>query len=216
MPLPMKRNSKLKKIVLITVVALVLLMLLMRINILPPLGNIFYRQPLKIDNTNILIKEIKPLAQLVTVTAYQELVIDSIKYHRPGLTDQLIRMTTPVPTSTQYDELVLIARGRVMGGTDLEKLRKEDLYVKNDSASVLLPASSVLDVIINPSDFETFSEKGVWESEEVTILKESARSILEKQAIQQGLLQKADLQAILIMKNFLQAAGFKKIQVAIR
>jgi Protein of unknown function (DUF4230) len=212
----MKLTGKLKKIILIAAGIVLLLILLMRVNLLPSLGNIFYRQPLKIDNTGILVKEIRPLAQLVTVTAYDELVIDSIKYNRPGFTDQLIRITTPLPIATNYDELVLIARGRVIAGTDLNKLNTSDVFVLKDSASVILPAATVLDVIINPSDFETFSEKGTWESEEVTILKETARSILQKRVVQQGLLQKANLQATVVMKNFLLAAGFKKINVQIK
>ncbi len=127
----------------------------------------------------------------------------------------MLRMASPVPVNTNYDELVLIAHGRVIAGTDLDKIGVADVYVTKDSASILLPSAIVLDVIINPSDFETFSEKGIWESEEVTILKESARGILQKRALQQGLLQKANLQAILTMKKFLLAAGFKKINVAV-
>lgn len=204
-----------KKILFTLAVLIVLLLLLMRVNFLPSLGNIFYRQPMQIDDTKILIKEIRPLGQLVTVTAYDELVMDSIKYNKPGVADQLLRMASPVPVNSNYDELVLIAHGRVLAGTDLNKIAATDVYVKKDSASVLLPPAVVLDVIINPSDFETFSESGIWESEEVTILKESARNILQKRALQQGLLQKANLQAVLTIKNFLSAAGFKKINVAI-
>jgi Protein of unknown function (DUF4230) len=211
----MKRISKMKKILFPLAGLILLLLLLMRVNFLPSLGNIFYRQPMQIDDTKILIKEIRPLGQLVTVTAYDELVMDSIKYNKPGVADQLLRMASPVPVNSNYDELVLIAHGRVLAGTDLNKIAVTDVYVKKDSASVLLPPAVVLDVIINPSDFETFSESGIWESEEVTILKESARTILQKRALQQGLLQKANLQAVLTIKNFLSAAGFKKINVAI-
>jgi hypothetical protein len=191
-------------------------MLLMRINVLPSLGNIFSRKAILIDNTNILIREIRPLAQLVTVAAHEEIVLDSIKYHEPGLANKFLRLTTPLPVSLQYDELVLIVRGKVMAGIDLEQLRLADVSVSKDSVSITLPAATVLDVIMNPSDVETFSEKGEWEAEEVTILKESARTILRQRALKQGLLQKANLQATLILKNFLQAAGFKKIQVVVR
>jgi Protein of unknown function (DUF4230) len=212
----MKRISKMKKILLPVAGLVLILLLLMRVNFLPSLGNIFYRQPMQIDDTKILIKEIRPLAQLVTVTAYDELVMDSVRYNQPGVTDQLLRMASPVPININYDELVLIAHGRIIAGTDLNKIGITDVYVNKDSASVLLPSATVLDVIINPSDFETFIEKGIWESEEVTILKESARGILQKRALQQGLLQKANLQAVLTIKNFLLAAGFKKTNVAVK
>jgi hypothetical protein len=212
----MKQFNKVKRTLIILVSIALLLVLLMRINILPSLGNIFYRQPLMIDNTKILIKEIRPLAQLTTVTAYDELVMDSVKYNPPGLADKLLHMATPIPINTNYDELVIIARGRVIAGTDLDKLTADDLFVEKDSASIVLPQATLLDVIINPSDFETFSEKGIWESEEVNFVKESARSVMQTRAIRQGILQKANLQAVIIMRNFLLAAGFKKISVTVR
>jgi hypothetical protein len=212
----MKQFNKVKRTLIILVSIALLLVLLMRINILPSLGNIFYRQPLMIDNTKILIKEIRPLAQLTTVTAYDELVMDSVKYNPPGLADKLLHMATPIPINTNYDELVIIARGRVIAGTDLDKLTAADLFVEKDSASIVLPQATLLDVIINPSDFETFSEKGIWESEEVNFVKESARSVMQTRAIRQGILQKANLQAVIIMRNFLLAAGFKKISVTVR
>lgn len=213
----MKQLNKIKRILIILVSIALLLALLMRINILPSLGNIFYRQPLMIDNTKILIKEIRPLAQLTTIIAYDEVVMDSVKYHSPGgLVDKLLHMATPIPVNSNYDELVIIARGRVIAGADLNKLTTTDVFVQKDSASIIIPAASVLDVIINPSDFETFSEKGDWESEEVSFVKESARNIIKNRALRQGILQKANLQSVITMRNFLLALGFKKISVTVK
>jgi hypothetical protein len=212
----MKQINKIKRIFIVLLCAVLLLVLLMRINILPSLGNIFYRQPLMINDTKILIKEIRPLAQLTTITAYDEVVMDSVKYNSPGLADKLLHMAMPVPVNTNYDELVIIARGRVTAGADLNKLAGADVFVKKDSASIILPAATVLDVIINPSDFETFSEKGDWESEEVSFVKESARNILKNRALRQGILEKANLQAVITMRNFLLALGFKKINVTVK
>jgi Protein of unknown function (DUF4230) len=212
----MKQLNKIKKILIAILCIVLLLALLMRINILPSLGNIFYRQPLMIDDTKILIKEIRPLAQLTTITAYDEVVMDSVKYKKPGLTDKLLHMAMPVPVNSNYDELVIIARGRVIAGSDLNNLATNDVFVQKDSASLILPIATVLDVIINPSDFETFSEKGDWESEEVSFVKESARNIIKNRALRQGILEKANLQAVITMRNFLLALGFKKINVTVK
>lgn len=212
----MKQLNKIKKILIAILCIVLLLALLMRINILPSLGNIFYRQPLMIENTKILIKEIRPLAQLTTITAYDEIVMDSVKYHKPGLADKLLHMALPVPVNINYDELVIVARGRVIAGADLNKLATTDVFVQKDSASIILPAATILDVIINPSDFETFSEKGDWESEEVNFVKESARNIIKNRALRQGIVEKANLQAVITMRNFLLALGFKKINVTVK
>lgn len=190
-----------------------LVLLLLNIKI-PDIKNIFRSRPVVIDNTPILIKEIRELAQLCTITSADEVVADS----------SVIRLKSPVealiPDLSGFGQLpisgkslVIIGRGKVIAGVDLQKLSTQSVYVKDDSISLTLPESEILDIIMNPSGFEIFSETGDWSSEAVTAVKMKVRDKMVMRSLQQGILSKANLRSIMLMENFLYSLGFRKISV---
>lgn len=182
---------------------LVLILLLLVIIFLFKRLNIFHGwftyKPLLIDNTPLVIKEIKSIAELNTATLYQDIVVDSIA-------------PATIPYAAKR-EIVLIIKGEVTASIDLQNLADKDVFVKDDSVSISLPAATIRDVIINPSSIETFFEFGKWTNDEITALKLSARSKLLAEVAQKGLLQKADIKARSVIEQFLRAAQFKKIVV---
>jgi len=196
-----------KKYLVIVAILLGILFLLRKIDWLPPFGNFFRSEPLTIDNTPILIKEINNLAQLITITSFDEVVMDSIKKSK-----KLPGTIFPVPAS----KIVLIAKGQVMAGVDLKKLNNEDVMIKNDSISILFPPAQILNTILNPSDFETFDETGVWSSEEVNQVKVRIREKIIQRALEQNLLFKASERCKIIMENFLRNIGFTRIQITFK
>jgi hypothetical protein len=186
----------------------VIIFLLQRAKLLPSFGNIFGSQPVVIDSTPILVKEIKSLSQLITITAYNELVVDSVKPFAipimPGMS---------VPIHAMDDHLVLIGKGRVLAGVDLSKIQDKDIYVKDDSVSIILPKAEILQVITNPSDFETFEEKGDWTDKEVTAVKIKLQRKMIAAVTQQNILPKAAATANVMMENFMRSVGFTKVSV---
>jgi hypothetical protein len=196
-----------KKYLVIVAILLGILFLLRKIDWLPSFGNFFRSEPLTIDNTPILIKEINNLAQLITITSFDEVVMDSIKKSK-----KLPGTIFPVPAS----KIVLIAKGQVMAGVDLKKLNNEDVMIKNDSISILFPPPQILNTILNPSDFETFDETGVWSSEEVNQVKVRIREKIIQRALEQNLLFKASERCKIIMENFLRNIGFTRIQITFK
>lgn len=196
-----------KKYLVIVAILLGILFLLRKIDWLPSFGNFFRSEPLTIDNTPILIKEINNLAQLITITSFDEVVMDSIKKSK-----KLPGTIFPVPAS----KIVLIAKGQVMAGVDLKKLNNEDVMIKNDSISILFPPAQILNTILNPSDFETFDETGVWSSEEVNQVKVRIREKIIQRALEQNLLFKASERCKIIMENFLRNIGFTRIQITFK
>lgn len=183
---------------------------LVRLNILPSIGEWFREKPVTIDSTPVMVREVKNIAQLMTVAAYDEVVMDTAK-----------TVTASVPSlfgnvkGESKAQLVLIGRGRVIAGVDLQKLKEEDIYIKADSVSIQLPPAEVLEAIANPSDFEIFSEDGEWPPAEVSMIKIRTKEKMVQRSVQQGLLQKAGSKAVSIMENFLRSAGFKRIHVRI-
>ena len=86
-------------------------------------------------------------------------------------------------------------------------------FFEGDSVSLLLPRAEILDAIMNPSDFETFSETGEWSSEAVTAVKVKARKKMIEKALQQGILNKADARSTALLENFLRGFGFRKVTI---
>jgi Protein of unknown function (DUF4230) len=186
----------------------ILYFILVRLDVLPSLQNIFSSKPLTIDNTPIFIKEVKNIAQLMTVMSYDEVVIDSSKTKTITLPALLF------PSSAvQANKLVIIARGKIIAGIDLQELDENKIFIKDDSVSITLPKVKILDAIANPSDYEIFTEDGTWTPDEVNAVKVRAREKMITRSIQQGILQKAGIKSKLIMENFLRSAGFKRITV---
>jgi len=193
---------------LLVIGILVVVFVCQRIKILPSFEDMFLPKPVIIDNTPILVKEIKSLSQLITITAYSEIVVDSVK-----------QFTVPIlpgvsaPIHLLDNELVLVGKGKVLAGIDLTKITAKDIYVKDDSVSITLPKAEILQVITNPSDFETFNETGNWTDAEVTAVKIKLRNKMIADAMQQSILPKAIAVANIMMENFLRSAGFKKVNV---
>jgi len=193
-----------KKYLVIIAVLLVIIFLFQKLNWLPSFGNFFKSKPLTIDNTPILIKEINNLAQLITITSFDEVVMDSSKKSK-----RLPGTFFPAPDA----KIVLIARGKVMAGVDLKNLKDQDITIDKDSITIKLPPAQVLNSILNPSDFETFSESGNWNTEEVTQIKIRMREKIIQRANAQNLLPKAEERCKMIMENFLRNLDFKKIEI---
>jgi Protein of unknown function (DUF4230) len=205
-------RKALQKYLVIAAVALMIIFLLQKINWLPSFKNIFKSQPILIEETPIIITEINALAQLITITFTDEIVMDTAKIGNgmPSLLPTNIG-TMLVPG---LDRLVLIGRGKVLVGTNLKNIQEKDIHVTGDSIHVLLPHAKILQTIMNPSNFETFDEKGNWNEDAVTALKIKIRNEMNRHAVQQNVLQKADARCKNIIETFLRNAGFKKVEIS--
>jgi len=189
---------------------------LQRIQWLPHFGELFKSKPLEIDNTAIVIKEINALSQLVTVTAYNEVVIDEVKKGESLFNNPVVPTLLNIPDFKYLDKkLILIGKGKVLAGIDLARLTNKDLFVKGDSVSLTLPKATILQVILNPSDFDIFEETGSWTDAETTAVKLKLRDKLIITVLRQNILQKAASKAKQVMENFLMSSGFRKATVTI-
>ncbi len=195
-------SRKIKKYLLIVAALLLIVFLFQKINWLPSFSGFFKTKPLLIDDTPVLIQEINNLSQIITISVYDEVVMDSTKPKNlpsfPGL--------RPVP-----DKIVLIAKGKVLAGVDLLKVKEEDVFIYQDSVSIRLPPAEIFSTIVNPSDFETFDEVGKWTSKDITQIKKRMVNKITSRALQNQILAKAWQRSKFIIENFLRSVGFKKI-----
>lgn len=198
----------------ITLVALLgIIILMQQLKLLPAFSKWFRSKPVLIDNTPVLIQNIRDLAQLITIVSFDEVVITEKNTMNDSDVAGFLRNPSKKPVQRK---LSLIAKGRIFAGMDLKHLKENDLSVKGDSASLTLPPAMVLDAIVNPADVEIFIEEGRWETEEVNKLKISAREKMLQRAKSRGLLQKAEVKAVAVMESFLRSVGFKKVWVQVR
>lgn len=189
----------LKRPLVLILLLIIIIFLFRRLHIF---DGLFTSKPLLIDNTPLVIREIRSIAELNTATLYQEIVVDS---------------TAPsaIPFSARR-EIVLIVKGKVLAGIDMQPLQDKDVFVKDDSVHISLPPAAIRDIIINPSNTETFYEFGNWSNEEITSLKLSARNKLLAAAVEKNLLEKANNKAKEVIMVFLRSARFAKIAVDIK
>jgi hypothetical protein len=171
------------------------------------ISGLFKAKPISIDKTAYMVEEIHRLAELTAITYYGDYVIVKKKQREVTAFGKRLYNTE--------NELVLIVKGKVRAGFDLSKLQEQD--IKSDSASITirLPKVQLLDVITNPSDFETFEENGSWSHEEVTKYKSEARTTIEQNAIKIGILEAAEKTGKENLASFLKALGFKNVVIDI-
>ena len=197
-------------------VIVVFIWLLNKLSKIPSMRSLFTAEKVVIDQTPILIKNIKTIAQLVTVTSYDEVVVDSLVYNKAAEIFDLFRSVSPMAIlPSPQKQLVLIGRGKVLAGTNLQKLNDQSIVIHNDTAWIQLPQAEILEAIINPSDFETFEESGKWSDDEVIAVKVKARNKMISRAIERGILEKAEKKANAVIENFLHSAGFKVVYAKI-
>jgi hypothetical protein len=167
----------------------------------------FKEQPIVIDKTAIVVKEINRLAEWTTATY----CIDNASINRKTEKLSIFGQTF----ATLDAELVLITKGKVRAGFDFSTLQEQDIVIDIDSLSISLklPKVQILDVITNPSDFETFEESGKWSYEEVKGFKNEARSLLVKNALESGIFELAEKNGREMLTALLFALGFKEVNV---
>ena len=108
-------------------------------------------------------------------------------------------------------DIVLIVRGKVRAGYDLSRM--ETRVVNDSTIDLALPTAQILDIITNPSDIRTFSEKGYWSHERVTIAKNTARAKLLELVTEDNLLATAEENGRRQLTAIFGALGFKHVNI---
>ncbi len=203
--------KRLRSVGITLLVLFAVVFVLERFSILPSFGNWFRSKPLLIENTPVLVENIRDLSQLITLVSFDEVVITRNDTAPGSYVRNLLRR----PANPSERKISLIARGRIFAGTELKQLTENDLVVSGDSAFIQLPAARILEAIVNPSDCEIFIEEGKWASSEVVELKKEARTIMIRRAEAKGILNRANEKSARVIEHFLRSVGFKRVKVAV-
>ena len=197
----MKKILATLQIVLLLAIVIMLYNPLAKIGLLPSLGRIFHIQPPRIDETPVIIQQVKNIAQMFTQTFYDEYVYDT--------------GTIRTPLLSVNKRLIFIAKGEVISGFDLSNLNEKAIIRRDKSIVVKLPPARILDVVINPSGFETFIEEGEITFEESKKFHEDARRIFERNALEKGILKNSSEQGRQMLEKFFRLLGFETVDIII-
>ena len=189
------------QIVLLLAIVFMLYNPLAKIGLLPSLGSIFHVQQTRIDETPVIIQQVKNIAQMFTQTFYDEYVYDT----------GIIR----TPLLSVNKRLIFIAKGEVISGFDLSELSEKSIIRRDKSIVVKLPPARILEVVINPSGFDTFIEEGEITFEDSKKFHEDARRIFDRHAREKGILKNSSEQGRQMLEKFFRLLGFESVDIII-
>lgn len=154
------------------------------------------KEDIVIDKTATVVEEIRKISEFTSACYYEEMVLGYKKKKK--------------------DEMVLIANGKVRAGFDLSTIKADDVIINGDSLFVALEPAKIFDIIINPSGYDVFVEKGKWSHNQMTTIKDDARNKLAANANAYGILEKATEFGTKKLSAVLKTFGYKEVIVSIK
>lgn len=179
-----------------------------------------FKRELKIAETANVVEQIKKISEFTTACYYEEFVLTKERNDAPNrnISKALGLMHTVNPlldveADSIHNEIAIICKATVRAGYDLSEISESDLKVSKDTVSIMLPSPKVFDVIMNPSDYEVFVEDGKWSHEEITTMQTNAQKDVLVDAVNFGILKKADEVGKVRIEELFKTFGFNVVNV---
>lgn len=188
----------------------------------------------KIDETMNIVEEVKKIGEFVSACYYEELVVTRTKKveeaadtlseesQKDKNIDLALKLLAPVPNMlhkhhvNSESQIVLLTRGKMRAGFDLQKLTENDIKYANDTLFLALPQVETFDIIMNPSDITVMYESGKWSHEEITGFITTARDSMVVNAKNYGYEEKARDNGIEKLKAMFASFGFPNVVIDIK
>lgn len=159
-----------------------------------------------------MITKIQEIKELRCASYQDELVITKEKLQNVSGNNSGIILPNIVGKSNLFtNKIVLIIKGTTFASIDLSQLSKKDIFIQNDSLFCHLPAFSISETIINPNDIEIYSQKGDWSQIEINNIILEAKSEINKNAIQNKLIETAKKSGERQLSALFEVAGYTTI-----
>ena len=162
---------------------------------------------LRIDKTAAVVEQVRRMGELSSAGFYEELVLTDRDDSYLGE----LRRLDGVRRIAGSGDFVIICKGRVRAGFDLTKMKPSDFSVSGDTLRVTLPPVEVLDVIINPTDYEHFSGHRTHEETVGIILQ--AKQRLRADAVQAGVLDQAEASGVASLQRLFSSLGYRQVDI---
>ena len=214
------------KIVLICVVALLALGFVGHYTGLLSKIGLNFGKPLEIDKTANVVSEIKKISEFTTTVFYDECALlenhykvqEKMVYKKSStgsLLKDALRMGKEaegvVRDSTISGRIAVLVHGKARAGFDLSLMGENDIMVKGDTLYARLPKAEFFDVVVNPSDVEIFFSSGTWEDDEVAAILARAKDQIEKDAMENNILTRAETVGRDKFASLFKSFGFEEV-----
>lgn len=188
----------------------------------------------KIDKTMTIVEEVKKIGEFVSACYYEELVVTRTKTvvevadtlseesQKDKNVDLALKLLAPVPYmlhkhhKNTESQIVLLTKGKIRAGFDLQKLTEKDFRYVNDTLFLTLPEVETFDIIMNPSDINVMYETGKWSHEEITGFVTMARDSMVVNAKNYGYEEKARDNGVKKLKSMFTTFGFQNVVIEIK
>lgn len=192
----------------------------------------FLGKELSIEKTANVSTGIKKISEFTTACFFEEKIIQEKKYEYServidhseegsSIWNRLKNKVTGKSTedsakevvrdSTEAGQIVFIVKTKVRAGFDLSKISENDLSISNDTLSVKLPEPEIFDIIANPSDWRIYHRAGKWEDNEIRTIQSHSLEGIRQDAIELGLLEKAQTHGKEALVSLFKTFGFKEV-----
>lgn len=166
----------------------------------------------KIDETANVVTEIRKIAQFTSACYYEDVILKDKKANET-LGGKVVNSFSKKDKPILEDEIVIVASGNVRAGFDLSKLSEKDIVIRDSVLEVTLPKAEIFEVIVNPSGFDVYIEDGTWSHEQVTKVENKAMNKIRKDAISDGLLEKATELGVTKLTELFKTFGYKEVVI---
>ncbi len=213
------------KVILGLVAAVGIYILGVKFNLFPDYVN---PKPVTITSTPLVVSEIKKISQLMSSSATIEVVVDSTVMKETTMSKVggffernlggLFGGSQPKPvkkTLEKVKDIVFIVRGQVFSGFDLGRLNENSIQIKDSSIRISIDEPKILDVVVNPADFEFFAQSGDWNSNEIRGVKNKAKEKIRRRAVELGIIERSRQSGIKSLESFYQTLGFKRVEIVV-
>jgi hypothetical protein len=209
-------NKLIRNIIFILLLVLATWWAWSSMDILPSLRNVFRSKEVVIDQTPIVVSEIRSLSQLVTVTAYDEIIADTMA--PTNTRERISQVLNPfrLEKVLTTKRLILIGKVTTHVGIDMQQLTENDIRIHNDSIHIDLPTPVILDIILNPSGTEVFLEEGSWDQASVSNLKKTMMQKAGQGIKDKNLYEQSKQKSIEVLTDFLKATGYTSISIGFK
>ncbi len=203
----MKQNNIIRYIPVLAIIVLVLVAAALLWLKLKPKD-----EGLKIDETANVVTEIRKIAQFTSACYYEDVILKDKKANET-LGGKVVNSFSKKDKPILEDEIVIVASGNVRAGFDLSKLSEKDIVIRDSVLEVTLPKAEIFEVIVNPSGFDVYVEDGTWSHEQVTKVENKAMNKIRKDAISDGLLEKATELGVTKLTELFKTFGYKEVVI---
>lgn len=170
-------------------------------------------EELQIEETCNVVTEIKKISEFTSACYYKEIILRETKTRKivDNSLGNKIAKVFGKKDGLVTDEIVIIANGKVRAGFNLKGLSDDDIIVQGDTLTVTLPKVEILDVIVNPANFDVYVETGEWNENKVTEIKKQALEQIKSDAINDGILDKAKESGLKKLQEMFKSFGYNEV-----